>query len=264
MRSWCNHELTAHKRNNPMNSRLMSFPLALLALAVLASGAGAQCEIDKLIASDGATADEFGFSVSLSGNTALVGAWQFSSGPGSPPGSAYVFEKQGAVWVETAKLTASDAAAHDLFGVSVSLSGDTALVGAIYDDDAGAKSGSAYVFEKPPGGWMNMTETAKLTASDPAVDDQFGSAVSLSGDTALVGANGNDDVCPLDLFCNSGSAYVFEKQGPVWVQKAKLTASDAAAHDLFGSAVSLSGDTALVGAYHTPSPGIGSADPALA
>ena len=139
---------------------------------------------------------------------------------------------------------ASDAAAFDEFGRSVSLSGDTALVGAWLNE-------AAYVFEKPAGGWMTMTETAKLTASAAAAEDRFGWSVSLSGDTALVAAEFDDDACPLDPGCNSGSVHVFEKPAGGWMtmtETAKLTASDAAAADLFGWRVSLSGDTALVGA----------------
>ncbi len=162
----------------------MSIPLSVLALAVLASGASSQCELDKLTASDDAAFDQFGRGVSLSGDRALVGAHR-NDDAGTSSGSAYVFEKQGTVWVETAKLIASDAAMLDLFGSAVSLSGDTALVGAYQDGDAGAWSGSAYVFEKQGTVWV---ETAKLTASDAVADDWFGRSVSISGDRALEGA----------------------------------------------------------------------------
>ena len=102
-------------------------------------------ESAKLTAPDATTGDEFGYAVFLSGDTALVGA-RLDDGVGTDSGSAYVFEKQGTVWVETATLAASDAAVGDNFGVSVSLSGDIALVGAVGDSDAGFYSGSAYVF----------------------------------------------------------------------------------------------------------------------
>jgi len=147
---------------------------------------------------------------------------------------------------EVAKLTASDAAADDLFGRSVSISGDTAIVGAVFDDDAcptdpDCNSGSAYVFVKNGATW---TRTAKLTASDAAADDFFGDSVSISGDTAIVGAPRDDDAGSF-----SGSAYVFVKNGATWTQQAKLTASDAAVNDFFGFSVSISGDTAIVGAF---------------
>jgi len=138
------------------------------------------------------------------------------------------------------KLTALDATANDLFGRSVSVSGDTALVGAYQDDDAGSGSGSAYVYIRSGVVWSLQQ---KLTASDAAAGDFFGFSVSVSGDTALVGAYGNDDAGD-----TSGSAYVYVRSGGVWTQQQKLTASDAAVQDYFGSSVSVSGDTTVVGA----------------
>ncbi len=111
---------------------------------------------------------------------------------------------------QTAKLTASDSAASDHFGFSVAISADTAIVGAWWDDDNGSNSGSAYTFIKPVSGWANMTQTAKLTASDGAEFDYFGRSVAISGDTALVGAFWDDD-----NGTDSGSAYVFEVLPPV-------------------------------------------------
>ena len=199
----------------------------------------------KLTASDGAASDYFGYSVSISGDTVVVGAHYADS----QKGSAYVFVKPGADWADmtqTAKLTASDGVANDYFGYSVSISGDTVVVGAPFDDDNGGYSGSAYVFVKPSGGWSNMTQTAKLTASDGAEGDYFGVSVSISGDTVVVGAEGDDDNGGY-----SGSAYVFVKPSGGWsnmTQTAKLTASDGAALDDFGYSVSISGDTVVVGA----------------
>jgi len=191
----------------------------------------------KLTASDPVTLDFFGFSVSISGDTAIVGA----SGSlfGSGPGFAYVFVRSGTTWTEQAKLTASDAAAGDFFGFSVSISGDTAIVGAHGNDDTGSRSGSAYVFVRSGTTW---TEQAKLTASDPATLDDFGFSVSLSGDRAIVGARLDDDAGG-----NSGSVYIFDFDGTSWTQT-KLTASDATAGDQFGRSVSISGDRAIVGA----------------
>ena len=122
----------------------------------------------------------------------------------------------------------------------MTISGDTAVVGAILDDDNGSASGSAYVFTRTGTTW---TEEAKLTASDAAFDDVFGESVTVSGDTAVVGAPGDDDAGT-----NSGSAYVFTRGGSTWTQQAKLTASDAAFGDSFGASVTVSGDTAVVGA----------------
>jgi len=194
----------------------------------------------KLTAADAAAGDQFGRSVSVSGDTAVVGAWLDDDG-GANSGSAYVFVRSGGVWTQQAKLTAADAAAGDEFGLSVALSGDTVVVGANRDDDAGTDSGSAYVFVRSGGVW---TQQAKLTAADAAAGDVFGYNVALSGDTAVVGAYGNDDGGSA-----SGSAYVFVRNGGVWTQQAKLTATDAAAEDVFGACVTLSGDTVVVGAY---------------
>ncbi|MDM8542978.1 choice-of-anchor D domain-containing protein [Desulfococcaceae bacterium HSG9] len=209
-------------------------------------------QVAKLTAADAAAGDNFGYSVAVSGDTAVVGA-NYDEDGGSASGSAYIFEK-GAGWTngsgnQTAKLTASDAAAADWFGHSVAVSGDTAVVGAIGDSDAGSNSGSAYVFERDNGGTDNWGQTAKLTAADAAAGDNFGYSVAVSGDTAVVGAYANDDAGT-----ESGSAYVFEK-GAGWTngsvnQTAKLTASDAALGDWFGISVAVSGDTAVVGAYY--------------
>ncbi|MDM8539804.1 FG-GAP repeat protein [Desulfococcaceae bacterium HSG9] len=133
----------------------------------------------KLTAGDAAAGDRFGWSVAVSGDTAVVGA-HLNDGGGSDSGSAYVFVKLVGGWsdmTQTAKLTAGDAAASDEFGFSVAVSGDTAVVGAFWDDnDGGNNSGSAYVFEKGAG-WTdgNGNQTAKLTAGDDAAaSDEFG------------------------------------------------------------------------------------------
>jgi len=193
----------------------------------------------KLTASDGAANDRFGWSVSVSGDTALVGAY-LDDDKGNDSGSAYLFARSGSTWSQQAKLTASDGALKDYFGTSVSVSGGTALVGARQDDDRGSGSGSAYLFVRSGSAW---SQQVKLTASDGAANDRFGGSVSLNGDTALVGAH-NDD----DRGSDSGSAYLFARSGSTWGQQAKLTASDGATSDYFGSTVSVSGGNALVGA----------------
>ena len=214
--------------------------LCAAALAIPAMAATVT-EDAKLLASDGAAWDEFGCSVSVSGDTAVVGAI-YDDDNGYNSGSAYVFVRSGSTWSEQAKLTASDGAADDYFGRSVSVSGDTAVVGALGDDDNGSASGSAYVYVRSGTSW---TEQAKLTASDGAADDRFGLSVSVSGDTAVVGAFWDDD-----NGSDSGSAYVFVRSSGVWTQRQKLTASDAAAGDSFGCSVSVSADTAVVGAFY--------------
>ena len=201
---------------------------------------GSWSQLAKLTAAGAAAGDQFGLSVSVSGDTAVVGAFG-DDDAGSTSGSAYVFVRDGGSWSQLAKLTAAGAAAGDQFGRSVSVSGDTAVIGAWLDDDGGSNSGSAYVFVRGGGSW---SQQAKLTAADAAAGDQFGFSVSVSGDTAVVGAAGDDDAGS-----TSGSAYVFVRSGGAWSQQAKLTAADAAAGDLFGWFVSLSGDTAVIGAF---------------
>ncbi len=206
-------------------------------------------EVKKLTASDAAAGDFFGHSVSISGDTVVVGANLDDAG------SAYVFERNqsGADnWGEVRQLTASDATANDNFGWSVFIDGDTIVVGAHVDDDAGTNSGSIYVFERNQGGADNWGEVTKRTASDATPGDNFGYFVSISGDTIVGGAWQDDDACPAEPNCDSGSAYVFERnQGGAenWGEVKKLTASDAAEMDWFGVSVSISGDTIVVGAY---------------
>ena len=170
----------------------------------------------------------------------MVGAYR-DSDAGNHSGSAYVFVRSGTTWTEQAKLTASDAQAGDWFGIAVALSGDTAVVGAYRDSDAGSFSGSAYVFVRSGTTW---TEQAKLTASDAETDDLLGYSVALVGDIAVVGARGDDHSGNK----NAGSAYVFVRSGATWSEQAKLTASDASPEDVLGNSAALSGDRALVGA----------------
>ena len=194
----------------------------------------------KLIASDGTAHDRFGDSVYISGDYAIVGACSDWSDNGDTFGSAYIFKRDGTSWVQQQKLLASDGAAHDRFGCSVSISADFAIVGAYLDDDSGDWSGSAYIFKRDGMSWV---EQQKLTASDGAADDYFGSSVSICGDLAIVGAYLDDD-----NGSESGSAYIFRWDGTSWGEQQKLLASDGAAVDDFGYSVSISGDYAIVGA----------------
>jgi len=199
----------------------------------------------KLTASDKAEEDRFGWSLSLSsdGKTALIGAYQ-DDDKGSRSGSAYIFQDNGSSWTQKAKLTASDGAADDVFGIKNCLSSDgkTAIIGAYVDD---YHTGSAYIFTNNGTTWQQQ---AKLTAGDAATRADFGSSVSLSsdGNVALIG-EALDDTYGM----NVGSAYIFTRSGSVWTQRKKLIASDRAVEDMFGYSVSLSSDgkTALIGAF---------------
>ncbi len=192
----------------------------------------------KLVANDGTANDVFGSSVAISGLTAVVGAF----GDNANRGSAYVFVRSGGYWSLQQKLTASDGAIGDFFGASVAISGDTAVVGVTLDDVDYTDQGSAYVFVRNGTTW---SQQRKLTASDGWVGDIFGRSVAISGETAVVGAYG-DDI----YYADQGSAYVFVRNGVYWSQQWKLTASDATADDLFGWSVAISGDTVVAGAFY--------------
>jgi PKD repeat protein len=194
----------------------------------------------KLLASDGAEDDIFGVSVSIDGDYAIIGAC-YDSDNGAFSGSAYIFKRSETTWTEQAKLLASDGAEGDTFGVSVSIDGDYAIIGACYDNDNGAFSGSAYIFKRSGTTW---TEQVKLLASDGAEDDIFGVSVSIDGDYAIIGAFDDDN----GAF--SGSAYIFKRSGTTWTEQAKLLASDAAEYDFFGSSVSIDGYYAIIGACY--------------
>ena len=193
----------------------------------------------KAFAADGTGGDFFGYSVALSQDLAVVGAYE------SGPGVAYVYEWNGLDWGPAANLTAGDGLGFDYFGCSVSISGDLILVGAYGDnhDPFPADAGSAYVYERDASG--NWHEAAKLVAADRALSDNFGVAVALDGNRAVIGALLDDD-----NGTDSGSAYVFERdEAGNWIQVVKLTASDGAGNAYFGRSVDIENDRIVVGAY---------------
>lgn len=182
--------------------------------------------------------DAFALSVSISGDTAIVGAYREDVGVVNN-GSAYVFRRVNDVWEQEAKLIASDAATNDYFGISVSISGDTAVVGA-YGDDTWA--GAAYVFTRMGETW---TEEAKLRGSDTGVSDLFGASVSIDGDVIAVGAYGDNSFSPN---VDHGSAYVFRRSNGVWTEESKLLTPPGRLRKAYGFAISIHGDTIVVGA----------------
>ena len=207
-------------------------------------------QLTKLLASDANALDYFGVSIAVSGDIAVVGADGEDTG-GSSAGAAYILERDGSGnWLEAAKLTASDAQADDRFGVSVAVSGDTAVVGAPYGDTGVSNTGAAYVFERnSSGGW---SQAARLIATDPDTGDYFGWPVAVSGDTVVIGAYGEDTGG-----YNAGAAYVYERDGSgTWSQGTKLTASDTEIEDYFGVSVAISEDIAVVGAFKEDAGGI--------
>jgi len=200
----------------------------------------------KLTASDGATGDEFGGSVAISGDTLVVGAPQAKIGGKSGQGAAYVYVKPEAGWTSTsafdAKLTSSDGADSDAFGRSVAIEGETVVAGAPGASDF---RGAAYVFAKPVSGWSSTSAfSARLTASDVASGDELGVSVAISGGTIVAGTPGSNG--------QRGAAYVFVEPVQGWATTsaftAKLTVPASGGGDEFGAAVAISGNTIAAGA----------------
>jgi hypothetical protein len=207
----------------------------------------------KITASDKGASDSFGYSVAISGDYAIVGAFVEDPDGITDAGAAYIFHRTGTnTWDAGFKITASDKAIGDNFGFSVAISGDYAIVGAYYEDPDGLNAaGAAYIFRRTG---TNTWDTGfKITASDKAADDRFGYSVAISGDYAIVGANYEDP----DGITDAGSAYIFHRTGTnTWDAGTKITASDKEANDYFGCSVAISGDYAIVGAHYEDPGGI--------
>ncbi len=201
----------------------------------------------------------FGYSVAICGDVAVIGAYRQNNGPSDWAGAAYIFERDGVNWNQTAKLTPSDPGHPHQFGWSVAISGEVVVIGAVAadsDDPPVANPGAAYVWIKPAGGWADSAmQTAKLTASNAVLDDLFGQSVSIDGDVIVVGAprQGADE----------GSGFVFTKPPNGWADANEdffppLQASDGAVGDKFGSSVSIDGDRIVIGApFHDSDPPLG-------
>ncbi len=200
-------------------------------------------EEQKVTASDGSSGNLFGSSVSVDGETAIIGAY----GDTSETGKAYIFTYNSAAdphWSQTAILTASDGGTGDYFGESVCISGDTAIAGAKYYMDENLREiGAAYIFTRnsDTGVW---SQTQQLFADDAGGGHSFGSSVAISGNTAVIGATGDTN--------GSGSAYIFTRQTESgdWTLTKKLTASDRADSDWYGTSLAISDDAIIVGASY--------------
>lgn len=205
---------------------------------------GVWTQVQKLTADDGAAFDNFGLSAAIQGSTILVGSPQAVIGGAFAQGAVYVFTNTGGTWSQTQKLTASDGAASDSFGESVSISDNNALIGAFgatVDGLPGA--GAAYVFTDLGGTWSQMQ---KLTPTDPGSFFNFGNALYLHGNKAVIAA----DVATVDGHTSQGEVYTFVSSGGVWKQFDLLTASDGTTDDFFGAAVTLGAGTVLVSTPH--------------
>ncbi len=229
-----------------------------------------------LKASNSDSNDEFGRAVAVSGDTLVIGAYgEDSNATGINgnqadnslvnPGAAYVFVRNGTTWSQQAYLKASNTGEFDFFALSVAVSGDTVVVGAENEDsnatgvngnqanNSASGAGAAYVFVRSGTTW---TQQAYVKASNTNAGDIFGSSVSVSGGTLVVGANLEDSNAvgvngnQSDNSTNgAGAAYVFVRSGSTWSQQAYIKASNTGAADQFGRAVAMSGDTVVVGAF---------------
>ena|GEM_PF-2024955 len=203
----------------------------------------------KLTATDARAGANLGWSVALTGDTAVVGAPNDRPTPGAfEGGSAYVFTRTGTTWTQQAKLVSADVATQDNFGYAVSANGDSAIVGAYRDDTSAVDTGSAYVFTRTGTAWGQQ---AKLVATDATASDTAGFSVAISGDGAIVGAVQADAPG-----ANSGAAYVWGRSGSTWTQQGKLTPGGSAAGDAFGFSVAINGSSAIIGAPNVD--GVGS------
>lgn len=211
-------------------------------LVLLASAAALLVETDKLT-SDVAEYDAFGYSIAMSGDRVVVGAYE-DAHAGIKSGAAHIFRRDGMNYTRTQKLTASDAERYDRFSRAVAMSSNLVVAGAYGDDDGGAFAGAAYVFRTTDGG-VSYVQTQKLTASGAKAFDYFGVDVAVSGDTLVVGAYGVDDAGSY-----AGACYIFHTTdgGINFVQTQQLIASDAAPNDWFGRAVAVSPNLVVVGA----------------
>src|SRR5208282_4210845 len=192
--------------------------------------------------SDGGVNDDFGYSVGLSGSTAVIGAWGHWVGSNPYQGAAYVFVESDGTWSQQAELTASDGGAYDRLGASVAVDGSTAVAGAVWHTvGQNDKQGAAYVFVQSGTTW---SQQAELTTSDGAAGEQLGYSVAVSGSTVVAGvylhAVGSNP--------QRGATYVFVQNGTTWSQQAELTASDGGTGVLFGYSTAVSGGNVLASA----------------
>lgn len=195
-------------------------------------------EVAEVVASIPDAGGRYGANVDLSGTRAVVGAFRDGA---QNEGAAYVYDLVNGVWTLSARLTASNAVADEFFGSAVSLDGDRVLIGASGDAPLGGsnRTGAAYIFDRNPASGI-WSETARLSATGAQNPDEFGNAVSLDGDRALVGAR--------SALSNAGAAYVFDLVSGSWAQTATITPSNGDNGHRFGFSVSLDGNRAAIGA----------------
>ncbi len=201
----------------------------------------------KLVAPDFGAARWFGYAVAVDGDNVLVGSPQ-ADGKTLGAGGAYVFRRNNGVWTSLPKIVASDGKPGDMFGQTVDIAGNSLVIGGPKSDTKGADAGAAYIFV---GNGNSYVEQKRLVPTDPQAGDHFGAAVAMHGETAIVGAPDADIFGP-----ESGTAYIFFREGNLWSQQKKLISPNGAAGDGFGWAVDIELNTAVVGAPMADSSGI--------
>jgi len=225
-------------------------------------------------AANATTGDWFGYDVALEGETLVVGAPQEDSNGSGPTnnsvsnaGAAYVFVRSNGIWVQQAFLKPSNIAADYWFGTAVDIDGDSIVVGAVGDNSTVA-GGAAYVFTRAGGAW---SQQGYLKASNAEQWDRFGGAVGIEGDVVVVGADGersNGSGPGNNVAEDAGAAYIFERSGGAWSERAYIKPPTVSSYDLFGDAVAIDGGTVVVGSPHLGPPccqrdGAAPADPAV-
>lgn len=215
-------------------------------------------EIVRLSAADKAGGDRFGYSIAMSGDYAIIGAYDEDEDVNgmnkkTSAGSAYILKNNAGVWTQVQKIVASDRTALDEFGSSVAISGNYAIVGAPYADrDAAgnnplADAGAAYIFINTNGTW---TEVQKVVPSDRSIRAYFGNAVAIAGDYALIGTISDEIGTGGTLVPFAGAAYFFNRQGSLWQQSNKVVVTNDSESVLFARNFALTPDFAIIGAYY--------------
>ena len=235
--------------------RLRSFAVAAAVGIASAALAGAPVEYQKLLAGDGETPDQFGASVSTHGGRMIVGSKYANFDLILDCGAAYVWKQVSATeWEEEAKLTAPDAASGDVFGISVAMGEDYALVGAYYDDVTAGndRAGAVYAFTRAMDGTWSFHQ--KFNAPGAVGSETFGCSIGVDGDVAIIGAAGFN-VGPAQM----GAAHIYRRNmAGDWVHEQALAPIDQQMDDDFGWSVDVDGDTAVVGAWNNDA-GLGAA-----
>ncbi len=224
------------------------YKIMLLLFLVPALVWGVVYNEDRIVASDGAAADLFGFDVDATQSVMIVGApgYDGSTDELLNSGAAYVYSIDGLQWYQQTVVTPDKPAAGEYFGSSVAIEGTTLVIAApgdVESDPSDSYAGNVYVFDYTGAVWQ-QTQLLIPTVDDRAVGDVYGISVDISGDYIAVGASLHDQ----EALADAGVVYIFKKNESTWSHVQTITASDAAAGDQFGHAVSLDGNHLVVGA----------------